>query len=68
MDQVEEELGSDLSDHEKDDVNGLRTTIELDVDAKESLAKEMEEKDYELEGVASCSSKRTHRTIMTRQA
>jgi hypothetical protein len=37
----------------------------LDKDAKESLAKEMKEKDYDLEGVDSRSSKRTHRTDMT---
>jgi hypothetical protein len=67
LDQVEEEFGSDLSDHDKDDGNGnaTKTTFVLDKDAKESLAKEMKEKDYDLEGVDSRSSKRTHRTDMT---
>jgi hypothetical protein len=37
----------------------------MDKDAKASLEKEMKGKDYDLEGVASCSSKRTHRTNMT---
>ena len=41
------------------------TTIELDKDAKASLAKEMKGKDYNLEGIESRSSKRTHRTNMT---
>jgi hypothetical protein len=40
----------------------------LDKDAKESLEKEMKEKDYDLEGVDSRSSKRTHRTDMTGRA
>jgi hypothetical protein len=35
------------------------------MDAKASLAKEMKGKDYDQEGVNSCSSKRTHRTNMT---
>jgi hypothetical protein len=35
------------------------------MDAKASLAKEMKGKDYNLEGVDSRSSKRTHRTNMT---
>ena len=67
LDQVEEEFGSDLSDHDEDDGNGnaTKTTFVLDQDAKESLAKEMKEKDYDLEGVDSRSSKRTHRTNMT---
>jgi hypothetical protein len=65
LDQIEEEFGRDLSDHEEEDVKGSRTTIELDVDAKESLAKEMKEKDYDLEGIALCSSKKTHRENMT---
>jgi len=67
LDQVEEEFGSDLSDHDEDDGNGnaTKTTFVLDQDAKESLAKEMKEKDYDLEGVDSRSSKRTHRTDMT---
>jgi hypothetical protein len=63
--QVKEEFGSELSNHEEEDVTGLRTTIELDVDAKESPAKEMKEKDFDLEGVDSRSSKRTHCTTMT---
>ena len=41
------------------------TTIELGMDAKASLAKEMKGKDYDLEGVDSCLSKRAHRTNMT---
>jgi hypothetical protein len=67
LDQVEEEFGSDLSDHDEDDRNGngTKTTFVIDKDAKESLAKEMKEKDYDLEGVDSRSSKRTHRTDMT---
>jgi hypothetical protein len=65
LDQVKEEFGRNLSDHEEDDVKGSRITIELDVDAKESLAKEIKEKDYDLEGVDSRSSKRTHCTNMT---
>jgi hypothetical protein len=67
LDQVEEEFGSDLLDHDNDDGNGNdgSTTIEIDKGAKESLAKEMKEKNYDLEGVDSRSSKRTHRTNMT---
>jgi hypothetical protein len=67
LDQVEEEFGSDLSDHDEDDGdgNGSKTTFVFDQDAKESLAKEMKEKDYDLEGVDSWSSKQTHRTDMT---
>ncbi len=38
LDQVEEEFGSDLSDHNKDNNNASGTTIELDKDAKASLA------------------------------
>ncbi len=41
------------------------TTIKLDKDAKASLAKEMKGKDYNLKGIESRSSKRTHRTTMT---
>ena len=37
--QVEEEFGSDLSDHNKDNINSSGTTIELDRDAKALLAK-----------------------------
>ena len=65
LDQVEEEFGSDLLDHEEDIIGASRITIELGVDAKASLAKEMKGKDYDLEGVDSRSSKRTHRTNMT---
>jgi hypothetical protein len=65
LDQVEEEFGSDLSDREEDNIGASRTTIELGVDAKASLAKEMKGKDYDLEGVDSRSSKRTHHTNMT---
>ncbi len=47
LDQVEEEFGSDLSDHDEDNGNGngTKTTFLIDKDAKESLAKEMKEKD-----------------------
>jgi hypothetical protein len=65
LDQDKEEFSSNLSDHEGDNVKGLRTTITLDVDAKESLANEMKENDYDLKGVNSRSSKRTHCTNMT---
>jgi hypothetical protein len=64
LDQVKEEFGSDLSDHEEDMIGNSRTTIELGMDAKASLAKEMKGKDYNLEGVDSRLSKRTHRTNM----
>jgi hypothetical protein len=60
LDQVEDELGSDLSDHDKDNINSSGTTIELDEDAKALLAKEMKGKDYDLEGIKSRSSKWTH--------
>jgi hypothetical protein len=65
LDQVEEEFGSGLSDHDEDNNNASGTTIELDKDAKASLAKEVKEKDYNVEGVDSRSSKQTHRTNMT---
>jgi hypothetical protein len=65
LDQDEEEFGSDLSDHDEDKINNSGTTIELDKDAKASLAKEMKGKDYDLEGIGSRSSKQTHRTNMT---
>jgi hypothetical protein len=65
LDQVEEEFGSDLSDHEEDMIGNSGTTIKIGIDAKASLAKEMKDKDYNLEGVNSHLSKRTHRTIMT---
>jgi hypothetical protein len=45
LDQVEEEFGSDLSGHDEDNINSSSTTIELDKDAKASLAKEMKGKD-----------------------
>jgi hypothetical protein len=57
LDQIEEEFGSDLSDHDKDNIISSSTTIELDKDAKASLAKEMKWKDYNLEGIKFCSSK-----------
>jgi hypothetical protein len=65
LDQVEEEFGSDLSDHDDDNVQNSGTTIDLDKDSKASLAKEMKGKDYDLEGIKSRLSKRTHRTNMT---
>jgi hypothetical protein len=65
LDQVEEEFGSNLSDHDEDNINSSGTTIELDKDAKASLPKEMKGKDYNLEGIKSCSSKQAHRTNMT---
>ncbi len=64
LDQVEEEFGSNLSDHYKDNINGSSTTIELDKDSKASLAKELKGKDYALEGIKSRSSKQIHRTNM----
>ncbi len=65
LDQVEEEFGSDLSDHDKDNINNSGTTIELYKDAKASLVKEMKGKDYDLKGIEFRSSKQTHRTNMT---
>ncbi len=67
LDKVEKEFGSDLSDHDNDDGNGngTKTTIEIAKNAKESLAKEIKEKNYDLEGVDSRSIKQTHRTNMT---
>jgi hypothetical protein len=65
LDQVEEEFGSDLSDHEENMTGDSGTIIELGLDAKASLAKEMKGKDYDLEGVDSHSSKQTHPTNMT---
>ena len=65
LDQNEEEFGSDLSKHDNDIVLNSGTTIELDKDDKASLAKEMTGKDYDLEGLKSQSSKRTHHTNMT---
>jgi hypothetical protein len=51
LDQVKKEFGSDLTDHDEDNGNGngITTTIEIDMNAKESLAKEMKEKKYDLE-------------------
>jgi hypothetical protein len=60
LDQVEEEFRSNLSDHNKDNINSTSTTMELDKDAKASLAKEMKGKDYNLEDIDSRSSKQTH--------
>jgi hypothetical protein len=65
LDQVEEGFGSNLSDHDKDNINSSSTTKESDKDAKASLAKEIKGKDYDLEGIKSCSSKQTHWTNMT---
>jgi hypothetical protein len=67
LDEVEKELGSDLSDHDDDDgnCNGTKTTIEIDKNAKESFAKEMKEKNYDLEGIDSRSSKQMDHMIMT---
>ena len=67
LDQVEEEFGSDLSDHDEDDGNGngTKTMIVIDKNTKESLVKEIKEKDYNLEGVNSGSRKQTHRTDVT---
>jgi hypothetical protein len=65
LDQVKEEFGSDLSDNKEDEVTGTKTTIKIGIDAKASLAKEMKEKDYDIEAVDSRSSKRTHQTNMT---
>jgi hypothetical protein len=48
-------------------VTGTKTTIEIRIDAKASLAKEMKEKDYDIEGVNSRSSKRTHQINMTKK-
>jgi hypothetical protein len=65
LDQVGEEFSSDLSDNEEDKVTGTKTTIKIGIDAKASLAKEMKEKDYDIEGVYSRSSKHTHQINMT---
>jgi hypothetical protein len=46
-------------------IGDSRTTIELGLDAKASLPKEMKGKDYDLERVNSHSRKQTHRTNMT---
>ena len=53
LDQVEEKFGSDLSDNEEDEVTGTKTIVKIRIDAKASLAKEMKEKDYDIEGVNS---------------
>jgi hypothetical protein len=65
LDQVKEEFGSNLSNYKEVNIDGSGTTIELDKDAKASLAKGMKGRDYNLEGVASHSSKCTHHTNMT---
>jgi hypothetical protein len=67
LEEVEKEFGSDLSDNDNDNRNGngTKTTIEIDKNAKESLAKEMKEKNYDLEGIDSHLSKQTHCTNMT---
>ncbi len=67
LDKVEKEFGSDLSDHNDDNgnSNGTKSTIEIDKNAKESLAKETKEKNYDLEDVDSHLSKQTHRMNMT---
>ncbi len=48
---MEKEFGSDLSDNKEDEVTGTKTTIEIGIDAKASLAKEMKEKDYDIDRV-----------------
>jgi hypothetical protein len=55
LDQVKEEFGSNLLDHDQDEENsnGTTTMIEIDKNAKESLAKKMKKKNYDLEGVDS---------------
>jgi hypothetical protein len=65
LDQDKEVFGSNLSNHKEDNIDGSRTTVELDKDAKASLAKEMKGKDYNLEGVKSHSSKCSCCTNMT---
>jgi hypothetical protein len=62
------EFGSDLSDHDKDNINSSSTTIELDKDAKASMEKKMKGKDYNLEGINVRLSKQTHCTNMTGKA
>jgi hypothetical protein len=44
LDQVEEEFRSGLSNHDKDTINNSGTTIELDKDAKASLANKWKER------------------------
>jgi hypothetical protein len=65
LDQVEEEFGSDLSKIDEDEATGAKTTIEIGMNAKAALEKEMKEKDYDIEGVDWRSSKRTHQNNMT---
>ncbi len=67
LDQVEEEFSSDLLDNKVNEVAGTKTTIKIRIDAKASLANDMKEKDYDITGVDSRSSKRTHQTNMTRK-
>jgi hypothetical protein len=45
LDQVEEEFGSDTSNHDKDNIHNSGIPIEFNRDAKASLAKEMKGKD-----------------------
>jgi hypothetical protein len=65
LDQVKEEFGSDLSDNEVDEVTETKTTIEIGMMQRNHWQKKMKEKDYDIEGVNSRSSKRTHQTNMT---
>jgi hypothetical protein len=65
LDQVEEEFGSNLSEIDDNKATGAKTTIEIGINAKAALEKEMKEKDYDIEGVDLRSSKRTHQTNMT---
>jgi hypothetical protein len=48
LNQAEEEFGSNLTDYEEENIDGSGTTIELEKDAKASLAKEMKGKDSNL--------------------
>ncbi len=59
LDQVKEEFGSDLSDHEEDMIGDSEPTLKLGLDAKASLAKEMKGKDYNLEGTPTQTSEPT---------
>jgi hypothetical protein len=54
-----------FSDHDEYKIGVSATSIEMDKDAKASLEKEVKGKDYNLAGVNSCLSKRTHCTNMT---
>jgi hypothetical protein len=57
---VEEEFGSDLSEIDDIEATEAKTTIKIGINAKASLEKEMKEKDYDIKGVDSRSSKCTH--------